>query len=262
MSTMETPPPETPVQPVPEERRCPRCGSPLATDQEWCLHCGAAAETEVVEPRGWRVPLYLGGGLTALAVIGVILAIVALASRNDVVADNPTATPTPSSQAPPGASSTAPPLATGTPLPSTTPDPNATPTVTADPNATPTTTADPNVTPSPTESSTPEPTATEDPNTTDGGTGSTFPAWTGADGDYTIILESAKSQSQAETVAQKAQDAGMSDVGILNSSDYSSLNGGYQVVFSGVYTSKSDAEDALSSARSEFKDAYVRQIKT
>ena len=33
----------------------------------------------MVEARGWRVPLYLGGGLAALAVIGVILAIVALA---------------------------------------------------------------------------------------------------------------------------------------------------------------------------------------
>jgi hypothetical protein len=254
---METPPPETPVQSVPEERRCPRCGSPLATDQEWCLHCGAAAETEVVEPRGWRVPLYLGGGLAALAVIGVILAIVALAGRDDVVAGNPT--PTPSSAAPPGATATTPPLATGTPLPSTTPDPNAT--TTPDPNAT--TTPDPNASPtvSPTESATPEATATPDTGTTDSGTGSTFPGWTGANGDYTIIIESATSQSAAEKVAQQAQDEGLSDVGILDSSDYSSLNGGYQVVFTGTYTSKSDAEAALDGVRSSFKDAYVRQIK-
>jgi len=261
VSTMETPPPETPVQPVPEERRCPRCGSPLATDQEWCLHCGAAAETEVVEPRGWRVPLYLGGGLTALAVIGVILAIVALAGRDDVVAGNPSATPTPtpSSAAPPGATATTPPLATGTPLPSTTPDPNAT--TTPDPNAT--TTPDPNASPtaSPTESATPEATATPDTGTTEGGSGSTFPAWTGNDGDYTIIVESADSQSGADKVAQQASDKGLSDVGILQSSDYSSLNGGYYVVFTGVYTSKSDAESALSGVRSDFKDAYVRQIK-
>src|SRR3954470_13201698 len=94
------PPPETAVPPAPPERRCPRCGSALAPDQEWCLACGAAADTEVVEARGWRVPLYLGGGLAALAVIGVILAIVALASRNDEV--NPTATPVAS--VPPGTS--------------------------------------------------------------------------------------------------------------------------------------------------------------
>jgi outer membrane biosynthesis protein TonB len=211
----------------------------------------------VVEARGWRVPLYLGAGLAALAVIGVILAIVALASRNDVVAGNPTPTPS-ASAVPPGATATTPPLATTTPLPSTTPDPNASPTTTPDPNAT--TTPDPNATP--TETTTPEPTPTEDPGTTDSGSGSTFPDWSGADGDYTIIIESATTQEQAEKVAQQAQDAGMADVGILDSSDYSSLNGGYQVVFTGVYSSKSEAQDALSDARAEFKDAYVRQIKT
>jgi len=210
------------------------------------------------------VPLYVGGGLAALAVIGVILAIVALASRNDEVAGTPNATPTPSAGAPPGASPTSSPLATTTPLPSTTPDPNATPTVSPDPNASPTTTADPNATASPeaTDTATAEPTATEDPGTTDSGTGSTFPGWSGSDGDYTIIIESAKSQSDAEKVAQKAQSAGLADVGILDSSSYSSLNAGYQVVFTGVYTSKSDAQDALDSVRSEFNDAYVRQIKT
>jgi len=252
VSTMETPPPELPVEAGPPERRCPRCGSNLAVDQEWCLNCGAAAGTEVVEARGWRVPLYLGGGLAALALIGVILAIVALAKRDDEVAGTPNATPTPSAVAP-GATSS--PLATTTPLPSTTPGPNATPTVSPDPNATPTTTPDPNAT------TTPAPTATEDPGTTGTGTGSTG-GWTGADGDYTIIVESATSQSAAEKVAQEARDAGLSDVGILDSSSYSSLNGGYQVVFTGVYTSKSAAENDLGSVRDHFHDAYVRQIKT
>jgi hypothetical protein len=259
MSTTETPPPpDTPVA-GPLERRCPRCGSALSADQEWCLNCGAAAGTEVVEPRGWRVPLYLGGGLLALAIIGVILAIVALTDRNDVVAQNPTPTPSAAASVPPGAATpTASPLATETPLatPTVSPDPNATPTVSPDPNATPT------PTPTATESTTPEPTPTEDPGTTESGTGSTFPGWTGADGDYTIIIESSKTLSGAEKVAQKAQDGGLTDVGILDSSKFSSLNGGYQVVFTGTYTSKSDADDALDGVRSSFKDAYVRQIKT
>src|SRR5215218_7579555 len=93
MSTMQSPPPDAPVPPGPPERRCPRCGSALAPEQEWCLACWAAADTEVVEARGWRVPLYLGGGLAALAGLGVILAIVALATRNDEVAQNPNPTP-------------------------------------------------------------------------------------------------------------------------------------------------------------------------
>jgi septal ring-binding cell division protein DamX len=258
MSTTETPPPpDTPVA-GPLERRCPRCGSALSADQEWCLNCGAAAGTEVVEPRGWRVPLYLGGGLIALAVLGVILAIVALTKHDDVVAQNPTPTPSAVASAPPGATPSPGPLATGTPLPSTTPspDPNATPTVSPDPNATPT------ASPEATETSTPEPTPTEDPGTTESGTGSTFPGWTGADGDYTIIIESSKTQSGAEKVAQKAQDGGESDVGILKSDDYSSLNGGYYVVFVGAYSSKSDANDALDGVRSSFSDAYVKQIKS
>jgi septal ring-binding cell division protein DamX len=248
---METPPPpDTAVPPAPPERRCPRCGSSLAPDQEWCLACGAAADTEVVEARGWRVPLYLGGGLAALALIGIVLAIVALASRNEEVANNPTPSP---SAAPPAATpgATASPLATTTPLPSVTasPDPNAT--VTPDPNAT--------VTPDPNATASPEPTPTPEGGNTDGGTGSTFPDWSGTDG-WTIIIESSKTQSGAEKVADKAQTEGQTGVGILTSSDHPSLNGGYYVVFVGEYTSKSDAEDALDAVKSSFSDAYVRKI--
>jgi septal ring-binding cell division protein DamX len=256
VSTMETPPPppETSLPPAPPERRCPRCGSTLAPDQEWCLACGAAADTEVVEARGWRVPLYLGGGLAALAVLGVILAIVALASRNDEV--KPTATPV-ASAAPPGATPAAP-LATQTPLPSATasPDPNAT--VSPDPNAT--ASPDPNATasPDPSATETPEATPTTDPNT-DSGSGSTFPDWSGTDG-WTVIIESSKTQEGAETVATKAESDGLSGVGILQSSDYSSLNGGYHVVFVGEYTSKSDAEAALPDAKAKFSGAYVRKV--
>src|SRR3954462_11162034 len=108
MSTTQTPPPDAPPPVGPPERRCPRCGSTLSQDQEWCLACGAAAGTEVVEAEGWRVPLYLGGGLVALAVIGVILAIVALSSQKQEVSP----TPTPVASVPPGASATVSPIPT------------------------------------------------------------------------------------------------------------------------------------------------------
>lgn len=245
MSTMETPPtdPNAVQQPPgPPERRCPRCGSTLSPDQEWCLSCGAAAGTEVVEARGWRVPLYLGGALTALAVIGVILAIVALSSRKDEVPGSPTPAPG-ASAAPPGATAT--PLATFTPAPSASADPNATPST------------DPNLTPTPTPEA--SPTVTAEP-TVDAGTGTG--GFTGADGDYTVIIESATSQSAADTVAQEAESKNLTDVGTLNSDDYSSLNGGYYVVFVGSYASKSDAENALDGIKSDFPDAYVRQIKS
>jgi sporulation related protein len=212
----------------------------MAPDQEWCLACGAAADTEVVEATGWRVPLYLGGGLAALAVIGVILAIVALASRNDEVA--PTATPV-ASVVPPGAT----PATSTAPLPTQT----ALPSVTASPE--PSITAEPSVTAEPS----PSPEATPTPGNVE--TGTTFPDWSGTDG-WTIIIESSKTLAGAEKVAKSAESKGLSGVGILDSSQHSSLNGGYQVVFVGEYTSKSDAEAALPDAKGDFPDAYVRKI--
>src|ERR1700712_2834282 len=135
---MQTPPPGAPVPAGPPERRCPRCGSALAADQEWCLACGAAAGTEVVEARGWRVPIYLGGGLVALAVLGVVLAIAALSS--DKQAQNPT--PTPLASAVPTAAVPAPTTST---LPTVTPAPttSAVPTDTATAVPTDTATASP-----------------------------------------------------------------------------------------------------------------------
>src|SRR3954471_17372615 len=116
MSTTQTPPPDAPVPVGPPERRCPRCGSTLSQDQEWCLACGAAAGTEVVEARGWRVPLYLGGGLVALAIIGVIVAIVALSGENEVPG---TGTATPQASTPPAQTPTG--IPTSSPIPSPTP---------------------------------------------------------------------------------------------------------------------------------------------
>src|SRR3954469_18383241 len=127
MSTMQSPPPGSPVPAGPPQRPCPRCGSTLAPDQEWCLACGAAAGTEVVEARGWRVPIYLGGGLVALAVLGVVLAIAALSGDKEGAKN---ATPTPAASVPPGATpapTSALPTITPAPTTSTPPTETATP---------------------------------------------------------------------------------------------------------------------------------------
>ena len=110
MTAVETPPP-----PAQAERRCPRCGAQLSSDQEWCLDCGAAVATHVAEPRGWRAPLAVVGALLALALIALVLAIVERAGDAERVTEAP-ATPTPAPT-------------TAMPAPSTTPTPEATPSV-------------------------------------------------------------------------------------------------------------------------------------
>lgn len=248
MSTMETPPPpDAMVPPGPPERRCPRCGTNLAPDQEWCLACGAAAGTEVVEARGWRVPIYLGGGLVALAILGVILAIAALSDREQQTAGTPT--PNPTTGVPPGS--------TPSPLPTSSPIPTPTATATEDPLATPT--EDPNATPTEDPLATP----TEDPNATPTEDPTTEPAaggFTGNDGDWTVIIASETSESEANTVSEEATGKGHT-TGVLNSDDYSSLNGGYWVVFSGAYATKSEAEDALGGIKADYSDAYIKRIQ-
>jgi hypothetical protein len=228
---------------------CPRCDAPVGPDQEWCLACGAAATTEVAEPRGWRVPIMLTGAIALLAVIGIVLAIAALSGGGEKLGQ---ATPTPSAAAPPPTTTPAPtvsPTVSPVPTETTTPDPNAT--TTPDPDAT--TTPDPNAT------TTPDPNATATPDNSGTGTGSTFADWPGGSG-WTVIIESASTQSKAESVATSAQGKGHT-VGILHSDDYSSLNPGYYVVFTEKYSSESAAEDGQKAIKSDYPDAYVRRVK-
>jgi hypothetical protein len=59
----------------PGPARCPRCGSALAPEQDWCLECGTAVTTRVVAPPGWRLPLLVV--LAALAVVAAALVVTA-----------------------------------------------------------------------------------------------------------------------------------------------------------------------------------------
>jgi hypothetical protein len=219
----ESPPPV--VEEAPAPRQCPRCGASMTDEQEWCLRCGAAVGTRIATAQGWRVPLVLTGLLVALAAVAIAIAIIQLADDTDEVPA--TASPTPA----PSAVQTPPP--TPTPTPTLTPDPAATPTPT--PSATPT--------PSPTS--------------TPGSSGSIAEWPAGTDG-WTVVLASKSSEDAARDSAESFSAEGIPDVGVLDSNDFSSLKGGFWVVYSGEYDTQAEATDALDGI--DAPDAYIRRI--
>jgi hypothetical protein len=237
VSAVETPPPpeETVAEP-----RCPRCGAPMTESQEWCLNCGAAVGTRVVAARGWRVPIAIIAALLAIAAVAVAIAIVQLADDTDQVA-----------QEPPAEAAT---QALPTPTPSPTPPAAATPesTLTPDPTM-----------PEASGQETPTPTPESSPSS---GSGSASSSGSGGDAEWpasktgwTVVLASDNSESQARDKAEDFAADGISGVGVLDSDDFSSLRGGFWVVFAGQYDSQSEAADALDGI--DARDAYIRRIE-
>ncbi|MGH2950075.1 MAG: SPOR domain-containing protein [Solirubrobacteraceae bacterium] len=97
MSAVETP---TPAAEQPEQRRCPRCGSALTAEQEWCLECGAGVGATVAAPPSWRWPVALVVVLLAIAAVALVLALVELAGDAEQVAEQPAPAQTPAAQTP------------------------------------------------------------------------------------------------------------------------------------------------------------------
>ena len=209
---------------------CPRCGTAYAPGQEYCLECGLRLPTRTGlfgglasawAERGW----YPGDWIWPVFVFLVLAALGALAA---IVISNGSSSPGPAIVATPPGSTTSP--AAGT---------------TAAPP--PTTTAPPQTT-TPT---TPPPPRNH------------VIAWPGQNG-FTIVLESIPTnagRSGASQAARRALQAGLPQVGILDSSQYSSLHPGYYVVFSGVYSSYAEASAHVAAAKSGgFRSAYPKPV--
>lgn len=230
----QPPPPPPPLDPVGGE--CPRCGTPSEPFQEYCLECGLRLPVTrgliPVLATVWRrrVPWYPGDWIwpvLAALIVAALAAGVAIAATND----NGSATKTKASinePVPPATSTNPPPAGTET-----------------GPTGSVPTTA---------------PTAPEPPPPAAGGELTEWP--TGQNG-WTIVLASVPQSSgraAANREARKALDAGLTDVGVLNSSEFSSLHAGYFVVFSGVYSSEREARSGLDTAKASYPQAYARQI--
>jgi hypothetical protein len=232
----------TPAEP-PRGPECPRCGTPYQPGQEYCLECGerllpssgpfgrlAAAWQRRLGwyPGDWIWPVLL---FLVLAVAGATAAIV----LSDAGAENSTIVATEGGA--PHSPTTAPPTTTVA-LPTV---PSGTPT---GPPATPTA-------PPPATTTAPQPGA--------------LTSWPAGQSGYTVVLESIPTGSGGRGLAleraRAASRAGLPQVGILDSSEYSSLHPGYYVVFSGIYSARGDADRAQSAANAKgFQAAYVRQI--
>jgi hypothetical protein len=217
-----------------EERRCPRCDTPYAEGQEYCLECGhrLPSSSGVVAMLGgaWRRRLgwYPGDwiwpallALVVAAVAGVVSAIW-LADRSSSANDTlvrtlarpSTVQPT---QTAPEPTTTATTARTGTTRPAPPPPPPR-----------------------------------------------TLATWPAAKSGWTIVLDSipiTNGRAGAVAEARQALHLGLKQVGVIDSATFSSLHPGYFVVFFGIYDSQAQAQSHIIEAhRHGFRGPYPRRI--
>lgn len=229
------------------EATCPRCGAPREPDQRYCLECGLALpgldgavpglRRRWVRRFGWYPGDWVWVSLLTLlvAAAGAAVAIV-LTHHTASGASGQTFQATSSVVEPPVV-------------------PTTTPAVTSTLPVTPVPTTKTKTTAPTTTRATPKP----KPRTAGG-----LFTWPAHANGWTIVLVSYPSTDglpQATATAAKATSAGLKQVGVLDSSDFASLQPGYDVVFTGVYGSQAAADASVGTARAAgFGGAYSRQI--
>lgn len=218
------------------EGRCPHCDSPVESLQEYCLECGnplrgrgmvATLEERWNRRLGWYPGDWVWPSLLALVVAVLAGSGAILWTREAESAARETLVGDTAQL----------PTTVATTLPTT---PATTPTV-------------------PTETA-----------TTAGTTTGASPRrrrlieWPRGRSGWTLVLASLPTsggRDRALAKAREALEAGLEQVGVLDSSRFSSLHPGYHVVFSGVYRTLSEAQDAASRAADVgFGNSYARRI--
>ncbi len=81
----QPPEPGQPQVPDPGTIHCPRCTSPVAADQDWCLECGAPARTRLAQTPNWRLPTVAIAAIVAIAGALLAFAFVKLTSDDDAI---------------------------------------------------------------------------------------------------------------------------------------------------------------------------------
>ena len=218
-----------------DETRCPRCGTPAEPLQEYCLECGLRLRTSGLVPalaEGWRrrVRWYPGDWIWP-SLLALLVAVAAAAAAILWTRDANSA-----------ASETL--IGDTSQLPTTV---ATVPTVTAP--------ARPTV-----------PTATTRTTTTRRPGRRRLIEWPKGRTGWTLVLASLPTSAGRDAAVAKAKQAlaaGLSQVGVIDSSRYASLHPGYFVVFSGIYASLNSAQDAASRAASAgYGNAYARRLTT
>ena len=228
----EAPTTDEAARPPAPLHECPRCGTPYEPGREYCLECGLRlpAAPRGVVPRlshGWRrrVGWYPGDWIWPSLLALVIAALAGLGAAAFVSHDRKTTYVTGTSPVGPATSTLTPPEHS---------------------TSTPTTGAAKRKRrqqPAPVKS---------------------LKTWPAGESGWTVVLQSlpaTNGRAFALAQARAALHGGVPDVGILESSQYSSLHPGYYVLFSGVFSSLDDANSGVTAARSHgYPRAYARRI--
>ncbi len=236
---------ETPL-PSADVARCPACLSPMRSDQRYCLECGERLAVDEIPPPPGGGSAFANRNTSILAIVAVILIVAGVglawvALRTTTNGEDPITT-----------------AATATTAATTT-DTTVTDTGMTDTGITNTGITDTGITDTGITN-----TGITDTGMTD--TGSSATGWPAGQSGYAVILASKDSasftQADAQAIADQASAAGVQMVGVLDSSQFPTLNPGYWAVFSGPYTTKDEAATAATTIQGQgYPDAYARQVQ-
>jgi len=215
------------------DRTCPRCGTAYAEAQEYCLECGAPlpARSGLIAVLGsaWRKRLgWYPGDWIWPALLALAIAAAAGTASALWLADRSSASGETLVETSPAASSVQ--------QTETAPEPTTATTATTTATAPP---APP-----------PPPPANQ------------LTKWPAGRNGWTVVLDSLPSGGGvAFAEARQALRKGMKQVGVLDSSRFSSLHPGYLVVFAGIFGNEAEAQSALLNAHEHgYGGAYPRRI--